>query len=155
MENRKKLEKGSYNYMDILKRIEEDIVYARKNDMNDTLLVLSNIKAEAINLKIKEARELTDSDMIAILKKNVKSNQEFMEYTEGRPDLFSQAVEKEAIYHKYLPTFLSKEEIHSLLLQKGAEKGMKMGQLMPMVMSTHKDQVNSKDVLEVIKEHFQ
>lgn len=142
--------------MTILKAIEADILTARKEHLNDTLEVLKNLKAEILNFKISNKGKVSDSDIITITKREAKKNLDFMDFAveAGRTDLVNLAVNKAEIYSKYLPKMLTEDEILDLLAEKGATKEMNMGQLIKLIMSTHKDVVDGKQVQEVVKKYL-
>lgn len=128
-------------------------------------MTLSKIQTREIDAK----RELKDSEVIAIIKKEIKDNEETIDILSVEMNNPNQSAErKEALgeryislisinkkYSVYAPQQLTEEQIIQLLINKGAQKGDNIGKLIGMVMSTHKEVVDGNLVREVVRKHFQ
>ena len=128
-------------------------------------MTLSKIQTREIDAK----RELKDSEVIAIIKKEIKDNEETIDILSVEMNNPNQSAErKEALgeryvslisinekYGVYVPQQLTEEQIIQLLINKGAQKGDNIGKLIGMVMSTHKEVVDGNLVREVVRKHFQ
>ena len=139
--------------MTIKEQMKQDLQEARLAKENDGVtkalqLTLSKIQTREIDAK----RELKDSEVIAIIKKEIKDNEETIDILSVEMNNPNQSAErKEALgeryvslisinekYGVYVPQQLTEEQIIQLLINKGAQKGDNIGKLMGMVMSTHK-----------------
>lgn len=131
--------------------VKEKEVEARKIAMN--AIVGSGIEpSETLKLNT----HLSDEEVMAAIKSEIKQINDTIEAAKsaGREDIVSQEIVKIELLEKFLPRQLNESEILDLLVEKGAQKGMNMGQLMGMVMSTHKEVVDGKTVNKVIRENF-
>ena len=156
--------------MTIKEQMKQDLQEARLAKENDGVtkalqLTLSKIQTREIDAK----RELKDSEVIAIIKKEIKDNEETIDILSVEMNNPNQSAErKEALgeryvslisinkkYSVYVPQQLTEEQIIQLLINKGAKKGDNIGKLMGMVMSTHKEVVDGNLVREVVRKHFQ
>lgn len=156
--------------MTIKEQMKQDLQEARLAKENDGVtkalqLTLSKIQTREIDAK----RELKDSEVIAIIKKEIKDNEETIDILSVEMNNPNQSAErKEALgeryvslisinekYGVYVPQQLTEEQIIQLLINKGAQKGDNIGKLMGMVMSTHKEVVDGNLVREVVRKHFQ
>lgn len=156
--------------MTIKEQMKQDLQEARLAKENDGVtkalqLTLSKIETREIDAK----RELKDSEVIAIIKKEIKDNEETIDILSVEMNNPNQSAErKEALgeryvslisinekYGVYVPQQLTEEQIIQLLINKGAQKGDNIGKLMGMVMSTHKEVVDGNLVREVVRKHFQ
>lgn len=155
--------------MTIKEQMKQDLQEARLAKENDGVtkalqLTLSKIQTREIDAK----RELKDSEVIAIIKKEIKDNEETIDILSVEMNNPNQSAErKEALgeryvslisinekYGVYVPQQLTEEQIIQLLINKGAQKGDNIGKLMGMVMSTHKEVVDGNLVREVVRKHF-
>ena len=156
--------------MTIKEQMKQDLQEARLAKENDGVtkalqLTLSKIQTREIDAK----RELKDSEVIAIIKKEIKDNEETIDILSVEMNNPNQSAErKEALgeryvslisinekYGVYVPQQLTEEQIIQLLINKGAQKGDNIGKLIGMVMSTHKEVVDGNLVREVVRKHFQ
>lgn len=156
--------------MTIKEQMKQDLQSARLNKESDELikalqLTLSKVQTREIDAK----RELNDSEVIAIIKKEIKDNEETIDFVLTEIDNPNQDIERKEVlqqryinldiinhkYATYVPRQLTEEEILILLNNKGAQKGDNIGKLMGMVMSTHKEVVDGNLVREVVQKNFQ
>lgn len=115
-------------------------------------LIMANVKNEEIKLK----RELTDDEVLTLIKREHKQTKEALLGAESasREDLIAKENSKLAILESYMPSMLTEDEIKEVLLNAGAEVGMPMGRLMGMVMKDHKAEVDGALVRKVIEDEF-
>ncbi|MBP8612611.1 MAG: GatB/YqeY domain-containing protein, partial [Candidatus Atribacteria bacterium] len=98
--------------MEILDRIQKDYIQAMKerNEIKTTTLNMlrSQIKYKEIELKGAE-KELQESDIIDIIRKEIKKREEAIEmYKEaGRTDLLEKEIKELEILNSYMPKPLS------------------------------------------------
>ena len=100
-------------------QIKNDLVNAMKNQDKFTTSVLrmlkSAIQSEAINKK----HDLTDNEVIAVIKKQVKvrnsSLEEYKSY--NRNDMVEDLTKEIEILSKYLPEELSSEELDKIIMK--------------------------------------
>lgn len=103
--------------MTLLEQIKADIVDAMKGQNKEKVSVLrmlkSNLQTEAINKK----KELTDDEVVAVIKKQVKIRKDAVrEYADyGKTDYIETLLQEIDILSVYLPEELREEEIEKEL----------------------------------------
>lgn len=115
-------------------------------------LLIAGIKNE----EIKEKRELTEDEQLAVIKRELKQTKDSLEHAVNadREDIAEEQRKKITMLESFLPRFLTEDEILEVLKSKGAEKGMNKGQLIGMVMKEHKSEVDGSLVNKVVTENF-
>lgn len=126
----------------LIQKIKEDITQAMlsKNSLRlETLrYALSALRNKAIELGKKE-EELTDSEVLAVLEKQVKSRNESIEmFKKGnREDLVQKEEAQKEIIETYLPKKLSEEEtakiVKEAILATSAKEVGDLGKVMAFV----------------------
>lgn len=105
--------------MELEEQIQEDLKDAIRNGdsaRRDVLRFLSSdIKNEMI--RIRGEREMEDKDVLAVIKKNIKSRKDSIEqFTRGgRADLATSELAEIAILEKYMPEEMSEVEIEAVV----------------------------------------
>lgn len=140
------------NEMTLRVKIETNLLKARKEKNKTESEVLMLVKSDIVNSEIDKKVTLNDSDIIAIVKKQVKQLNDSLEFAKklNRNDLIKEYTDKISILDEFLPKMLNEDEILKVLIDKGATKDMKKGQLMGLIMSSHKDVVNGQLVNKVV-----
>lgn len=140
--------------MGLEKKIYNDMVLAMKsNDVikRETLrLLLSEIKREYIDAKRKE---LTDVDIVKIIKTGLKKRQEALElFRQGnRQDLVDKTKTEMNILEVYLPKQLNQEELEKIVTQTISELGTaNPGRIIKEIMSKYSSQVDGKTVQQIV-----
>jgi len=104
--------------------------------------------------------ELTDEEVISVIKRAVKQRKDSIEQftTGGRLDLVENESAELKILETFLPQTMSKEEIKKVAEAKKAELGIDkagMGKFMGMLMKEFKGKADGTDVKEVVESLFQ
>ena len=140
------------------KKIFEDYIHAIK--AKDTLksATLNFLRAQLKNISIdKKVKNLDDSDVVAVIKKQVKQRQDSIEQFEkgDRQDLAQKERQELEILKSYLPPELSTEKIQVVIEQTITETGavgMKdMGAVMKAVASKLAGQADNKTISDLVK----
>lgn len=142
-------------------RILDDLKNAMKNQNKEVLSVVRMIKGamqlEEINLK----RELSDSEMLSLISKQIKTRKESLVDFEkaNRIDLISSVNKEIEILSSYLPKQLTDEEIKEEIKKIFYEIKPTSMQEMGKVMAKAKDTLNGKAdlsyVSKLIKEEIE
>jgi uncharacterized protein len=120
-------------------RLALDLTAARKNQQKAATLLLSSTLAEVRNREIEVKRDLTDDDVIAVLRRGIKKRRESIEIYEkaGRTELAASERQEVALLEKYLPAQVGAEEIRAAVkaaIAAGAQNvGAVMGKVMPQL----------------------
>ena len=148
----------------IYKGIKEEVKKALKAKDEPRLTVLRGLIASATNELIAQKRksdeDLTDEEVLSIIKQAVKQRKDSIEQFAkgGREDLVKKETEELKILEAYLPPKMPKEEIEKVASAKKEELGIKdrekMGLLIGAVLKETKGKADGKDVKEVVESLF-
>src|SRR3954462_14924524 len=89
----------------LLSRLKAEMTAARKSQDKASTLLLSTTVAEAQYREIELRRELTDDDMIEVVRRGIKKRREAIELYEkgGRAELAAKESAEVRMLEKYLP----------------------------------------------------
>ena len=148
--------------MSLKNQIEEKLNQAlKKKDKNTypTLrLIVSAIKDAEIANRSKEKKDISDSDITAILKKMIKQRNESCEVYKkaGRTELLDNETKEIDVINAFLPKQLNDEETKKIceeaIKSTGATSMKDMGKIMGVLKSKHADTLDFSKVSSVIKE---
>ena len=148
--------------MFLKKQIEEKLNQALKSkDKNiyPTLrLMVSAIKDAEIANRTKNKKEMSDSDLTAILKKMIKQRNESCEVYKkaGRKELLENETKEIEVISNFLPKQLSEEETKKLcqeaIKSSGASSMKDMGKVMGILKSKNADTLDFSKVSSIIRE---
>jgi uncharacterized protein YqeY len=136
----------------LIDRLNEDVKIAMKARDTLRLSVLRMTLSEIKNARIEKMRDLTDEDVIQVLRKAVKKREEAVEaYRAGnRADLADTEAKEAEMLSVYLPQMLSGgallEIVRAAIQATGATSAKDMGKVMKAVMNEHGSRVDGKDV---------
>jgi hypothetical protein len=109
--------------------------------------VLSQIK----NKKIELMKDPTDDEVIALIKKEMKSLDEELQFAQKaqKSDSLKELTQKMEILNVYLPAMLSEEQLKELIVHTAAQLGItdlksNKGVIIQSLMKTHKTSIDGK-----------
>jgi len=147
--------------MSLQNQIEEKLNQSLKNKdktLYPTLrLIVSTIKDAVIANRGKDSKELTDQDIMSLLKKMVKQRNESCEVYKkaGREELLASETKEIEIISSFLPKQLSEEETKKIcedvIKKVGAASIKDMGKVMGELKKTHADVLDFSKVGSIIK----
>ncbi len=145
----------------MLEKVNSDLVTAMKEQDKFTLSVLRMLKSALKNEEINKKSSLTDDEVLAVIKKQVKtrkdSKEEYLTY--NRTDLADNLEKEIEILNKYLPEELSDEELEKIIDETIKElnpDGMKgMGLVIKSVGSKCGAAADMKKVSSMVREKLQ
>jgi len=148
--------------MSLRNQIEEKLNQALKAKDKNTYptlrLVVSAVKDAEIAGRSKGQKEMTDGDIIAILKKMIKQRNESCEVYKkaGRSELLENETKEIEVINVFLPKQLSEEETKKIcedvIKSVGASSMKDMGKVMGALKSKHSDTLDFSKVSSIIKE---
>ena len=148
--------------MSLKNQIEEKLNQALKEKDKNTYptlrLIVSAIKDAEIANRSKEKKDISDSDITAILKKMIKQRNESCEVYKkaGRKELLDSETQEIEVINTFLPKQLSHEETKKIceevVKSVGADSMKDMGKVMGSLKSKYSDALDFSKVSSVIKE---
>ena len=148
--------------MSLKKQIDEKLNAALKAKDKNTYptlrLVVSAIKDAEIAGRTKGKKEISDSEVSAILKKMIKQRNESCEVYKkaGRNELLENETKEIEVISAFLPKQLSEEETKKIceeaIKSSGASSMKDMGKVMGILKSKHADTLDFSKVSLIIKE---
>jgi uncharacterized protein YqeY len=141
---------------ELLAQLQGDLNNARKSQDKLATLVLGTILAETKNKRIELRRDLTDSDVIDVLRKGIKIRRESIEMFDkgGRGDLADQQRAEVSVIEKYLPPPVSDDEIRAAVRAALAAGATAMGPLMGQINPMFKGRVDGSTISRIAKEEL-
>ena len=148
--------------MSLKQQIEDKLNRALKAKDKNTYptlrLIISAIKDVEIAGRTKDKKEITDSDITAILKKMIKQRNESCEVYKkaGRSELLENETKEMNVISAFLPKQLSEEEVKKICQETvksvGATSMKDMGKVMGVLKSNHADTIDFSKVSSILKE---
>ena len=143
--------------MTLLEQITEDYKQAMKNHEEVKKLALNYLLAQIKNKKIELRADPTDDDIIAVIKKEIKSLNETLLFLEkaNKTDEIAIETQKKEILESYLPAMLSREQTEALIDEIIAKLWItdlktQRGLLMKELMANHKSELDGALVNDII-----
>ncbi len=143
--------------MSLLEQITEDYKQAMKVHDEVKKLALNYLLAQIKNKKIELRTEVSDDDVIAVIKKEIKSLNETLLFLEkaNKLDEIKIETEKKEILQSYLPEMLSEEQTKSLIDETIAKLWItdlktQRWLLMKELMANHKSELDGSIVNNII-----
>ena len=144
----------------LVDQLTQDMKTAMKAREALRLSVLRLTLSELKNARIQKGEDLTDDDVIQILRREVKRREEAVEqYGQGnRPDLAEKEAAEAVILQTYLPRLLEgaalEEAVDAAIRDSGATSVKEMGAVMKRVMAEHGNRVDGKAVQSLVRERL-
>jgi len=141
----------------LLATIQNDLKTALKEKNELQVSTLRLLLAETHNRQIEKQAELTEEDIVAVLRKEAKKRQESVEAYEkgGRQELADKESKELLILSKYLPQEMSPQELEKIIKEVigkvGAQGAGDFGKVMGGVMGKVKGQIDGAKVSEAVK----
>jgi hypothetical protein len=148
--------------MTIKESILADIKTAMKNKESDRLSALRFVHAAIKNKEIEiRPNEITDNDVISVLKKMAKQREDAIEQYQkaGRPELADQESQQLELLKTYLPEAMSPDKVKNIVIEVieslGATGMQDMGKVMQAVMAKTQGTADNKLVSQFVREKLQ
>ena len=143
--------------MSLLEKITEDYKQAMKDHDEIKKLALNYLLAQVKNKKIELRIDLTDDDVIAVIKKEIKSLNESLLFLEKANKVSEIEIEtsKRSILQSYLPAMLSREQTEALIDETVIKLWItdlktQRGVLMKELIASHKSELDWAVVNDII-----
>ena len=141
--------------MSLFDRLQADLNAARKAQDKARVLVLGTIFSDAKNKKIEVRRDLTDEEVIDVLRKGIKRRRESIEmYTGKRDDLAAKEREEVVVLEAYLPAAVSDDEIRVAVRAVIAGGATQIGAVMGKVLPQFKGRAEGSTINAIAREEL-
>lgn len=140
----------------LLATLQSDLNAARKAHDKAQVMLLGTIISDARNREIELKRDLTDDDVVDVLRKGIKKRRESIEmYEKGnRADLAKTEASEVELLGKYLPAAVSDDEIRTAVnaaIDGGANN---VGAVMGKVMGQFKGRAEGGTINAIVREEL-
>ena len=134
----------------MFEKIQKDYIWAMKNKEILKKSALNYLIAQIKNKKIELQRDPNDEEIVALIKKEVKSLNEAISFLEkaNKPEELQEEKEKKLILESYLPVTLDEEQTKALIVATISKLNItdlktQRGLLMKELMATHKAELDT------------
>lgn len=143
--------------MNILERLESDMVKAAKARDSERLGVIRFVRSRTKNRQIELKRELKDEDVVEVLARIAKQHKESIEQFQegGRDELVERERRQLAVIEEYLPAQLGEQELLEILSEvieeTGASGPRDIGVVMKTIMPRVKGRADGRMVKALVQ----
>ena len=140
----------------LLARLQGDQATARREQQKDRVMLLGMIVSEVKNREIELRRELTDDDVIDVIRKGIKKRRESVEmYAKGgRSDLQEKEQDEVTLLEVYLPAPVDPAEVRAAVQDAVASGAANVGAVMARVMPAFKGRVDGSVINAIAREEL-
>ena len=143
--------------MSLEEKVFADYKQAFKDKDESKKGILNYIVAQLKNKKIETQKDLTDDDVISVIKKEMKARNEAIEFLEKAGKSEDVAFEKSniAVLQQYVPEMMSEDQVRALVQETISTLGVQdlkaeRGKVVGAVMASHKAVVDGKMLNDII-----
>jgi uncharacterized protein YqeY len=140
----------------LLTRLQQDMNAARKSGDKAAVIVLGSTIAEARNHEIQQRRDLTDDDVVDVIRKAIKRRREAIELylSAKRDDLVAKERSELATLEGYLPAQVDTEEIRVAVRTAIAGGANNIGAVMGRVVPQFKGRAEGSTINAIAREEL-
>lgn len=140
----------------LLARLQGDLTAARKAQDKPQVLLLGTILADSKNREIELKRDLTDEDVVEVLRRGIKRRRESVEmYEKGaRADLAATERTELDFLSKYLPAQASDDDIRAAVVAAIEGGASNVGAAMGKVMGQFKGRADGSVINAIVRDEL-
>jgi uncharacterized protein len=140
----------------LLTRLQADLNTARKAQDKAQVTLLGTIISEVKNREIELKRDLTDDDVIDVLRRGIKKRRESIEMYEKGARLDLAATERNEVdaLGKYMPASVGDDEIRAAVTAAIDGGATNVGAVMGKVMSQFKGRAEGGTINAIVREEL-
>jgi uncharacterized protein YqeY len=140
----------------LLTRLQQDLNAARKRGDKPAVIVVGTTIADARNREIEQRRELTDDDVVDVIRKAIKRRREAIELylSAKRDDLVAKERSELATLEGYLPAQVDAEEIRAAVRTAIAGGATNIGAVMGRVVPQFKGRAEGSTINAIAREEL-
>lgn len=137
-------------------RLQSELIAARKAQDKPATLLLSTTLSEVRNRAIELKRDLTDEDVLEVIRRGIKKRRESIEMYEkaARPELVDKEKAEVALLERYLPAQMSDDEIRAVVRAAIAGGAGNVGAVMGRVMPQLKGKADGSAINAIVREEL-
>jgi len=137
-------------------QLRADLTAARKAQQKPALLLLGTILADIENAHIAAKRDLTEADVVDVLRKGIKRRRESQDAYEkgGRAELAAQERDEAAMLTRFLPPEASEDDVRAAVKAAIAAGAANVGVVMGKVMPQFKGRIDGGVINRVAREEL-
>lgn len=137
-------------------RLQDDLNKARKSQDKAATLLLSTTISEVRNRAIEVKRDLTDEDVLEVLRRGIKKRRESVEMYDkgGRADLAAKEQAEIGMLEAYLPAQMGADEIRTFVRAAIAGGAANVGAVMGKVMPQLKGKADGSVINAIVREEL-
>jgi uncharacterized protein YqeY len=141
---------------DLMARLQADLNASRKAQNKPATLLLGTIIADVKNRAIELRRDLTDEDVVEVLRRGIKKRRESVEmYTNAKRDELADKERAEVtLLETYLPAAVDPEEIRAAVRAAIAGGAANIGAVMGKVMPQFKGRAEGGTINAIVREEL-
>jgi uncharacterized protein len=141
---------------ELLARLQHDLNTARKAQDKGQVTLLGTIISEVKNREIELKRDLTDDDVIDVIRRGIKKRRESIEmYDKGaRPDLATIERNEVDALGKYMPAAVGDSDIRAAVRAAIDGGATNVGTVMGKVMSQFKGRADGGTINAIVREEL-
>lgn len=141
---------------ELLARLKNDLIAARKAQDKHRTLLISTTLAEVTNRRIELRHDPADSDVIDVIRRAIKKRREAAEMysSAGRTDLADRERVEGDMLQAYLPAEVSDDEVRSAVRDAISAGAANMGAVMGKVMPTFKGRADGSRINAIVREEL-
>ena len=141
--------------MPLYDTLQSDLNAARKAGDKPRVLVLGTIFSDVKNRKIELRRDVTDEEVVDVLRKGIKRRRESIEmYAGKRDDLAAKEREEVTVLEAYLPPAVSDEELRTAVRAAIAAGASQIGAVMGKVLPQFKGRAEGSAINAIAREEL-
>ena len=136
--------------------LQDDLNAARKAQDKPLVLLLGTVLADVKNRRIELRRELTDEEVIDVLRKGIKRRRESVEMyvSAKREDLAARERGEVEALERYLPPAVADEELRAAVRSAIAGGAANIGAVMGKVMPQFKGRAEGSQINAIAREEL-
>ena len=140
----------------MLDKLQSDLNDARRAQDKPQVLLLGTIISDVKNREIELKRDLTDDDVVEVLRKGIKKRRESIDMYQkgGRADLAAAEKAEVDLLGKYLPAAVSDDELRSAVRAAIAGGAANVGAVMGKVMAQFKGRAEGGTINAIVREEL-
>lgn len=137
-------------------QLQTDLTAARRAQDKPLVLLLGTLVSDVKNRQLELNRELTDDDVIEVLRRGIKKRRESVEmYAKGgREDLAARERDEVTVMERYLPAQASADDIRAAVRAAIAGGAANMGAVMGKVVPQFKGRAEGGTINAIVREEL-